>query len=261
MTQQPTSFLPPSLLHNVIVFDIEVAPIKMEYAQLDDRTRDAWDEYINRYDRKERATLLEKYTGKQTFEEAMWLEKASFLAEFSQIVAFACASWSKKENLLVCNSWSYESETDVLKAAHKPLDNDKYHLCGHYIGGYDLRMMLQRYFVNMPADIPFHLRTFDKKPWELKVIDTINVWNPGFGARSAGGTSLDRMCMAFNIPTPKSDISGADVARVFHKDRNRKRIAEYCAQDVIANAHCVAQFCGMPGYYMQTEPKVIIKHD
>jgi hypothetical protein len=38
----------------------------------------------------------------------------------------------------------------------------------------------------------------------------------------------------FNIPTPKDDISGADVARVYYEDNDLERIKIYCEKDVIA---------------------------
>jgi hypothetical protein len=38
----------------------------------------------------------------------------------------------------------------------------------------------------------------------------------------------------FNIPTPKDDISGADVARVYYEENDLNRIRVYCEKDVIA---------------------------
>ena len=32
----------------------------------------------------------------------------------------------------------------------------------------------------------------------------------------------------FNIPTPKDDISGADVARVYYEEQGLERIKVYC---------------------------------
>jgi predicted PolB exonuclease-like 3'-5' exonuclease len=41
-------------------------------------------------------------------------------------------------------------------------------------------------------------------------------------------------CHVFKIPTPKDDISGADVARVFYEENDLVRIARYCEKDVVA---------------------------
>jgi hypothetical protein len=47
-------------------------------------------------------------------------------------------------------------------------------------------------------------------------------------------TSLALLCHVFKIPTPKDDISGADVARVFYEENDLPRIAKYCEKDVVA---------------------------
>jgi hypothetical protein len=47
-------------------------------------------------------------------------------------------------------------------------------------------------------------------------------------------SSLSLLCHIFKIPTPKDDISGADVARVYYEENNLKRITSYCQKDVIA---------------------------
>ena len=45
---------------------------------------------------------------------------------------------------------------------------------------------------------------------------------------------MSLLCHVFNIPTPKDDISGADVARVYYEDNDLERIKIYCEKDVIA---------------------------
>ena len=37
-----------------------------------------------------------------------------------------------------------------------------------------------------------------------------------------------------SAPTPKDDISGADVARVYYEEKDLGRIATYCKKDVVA---------------------------
>jgi len=47
-------------------------------------------------------------------------------------------------------------------------------------------------------------------------------------------TSMSLLCHIFNVPTPKDDISGADVARVYYEENDLERITIYCQKDVIA---------------------------
>jgi predicted PolB exonuclease-like 3'-5' exonuclease len=79
--------------------------------------------------------------------------------------------------------------------------------------------------------IPSILNLSGKKPWEINHIDTMELWK--FGDYKAY-TSLALLCHVFKIPTPKDDISGADVARVYYEENDLQRIAKYCEKDVVA---------------------------
>jgi predicted PolB exonuclease-like 3'-5' exonuclease len=79
--------------------------------------------------------------------------------------------------------------------------------------------------------LPAILDLGGKKPWEIKHIDTMEMWK--FGDYKAY-TSLSLLCHVFHIPTPKDDITGADVARVYYEEKDLNRIRIYCEKDVIA---------------------------
>jgi hypothetical protein len=79
--------------------------------------------------------------------------------------------------------------------------------------------------------LPDLLDIAGKKPWEISHLDTMELWK--FGDYKAY-TSLSLLCHVFKIPTPKDDISGADVARVYYEDQDLDRIAKYCEKDVVA---------------------------
>jgi predicted PolB exonuclease-like 3'-5' exonuclease len=79
--------------------------------------------------------------------------------------------------------------------------------------------------------LPNTLDIAGKKPWEINHLDTLELWK--FGDYKAF-TSLALLCHVFNIPTPKDDISGADVARVYYEENDLNRIRQYCEKDVVA---------------------------
>jgi len=60
------------------------------------------------------------------------------------------------------------------------------------------------------------------KPWEVGFLDTMKMWS--FGDHK-NFTSLGLLTHLLGIPTPKDDISGADVARVYYEDKDLERIA------------------------------------
>jgi hypothetical protein len=49
-------------------------------------------------------------------------------------------------------------------------------------------------------------------------------------------TSLKLLTHVLQIPSPKDDIEGGDVARVYYREKNIERIVEYCEKDTIAIA-------------------------
>jgi hypothetical protein len=64
---------------------------------------------------------------------------------------------------------------------------------------------------------------------------------------------LALLCHIFKIPTPKDDISGADVARVYYEENDLKRIAVYCEKDVVA---LIQLFLKMQGRDLVPEEKI-----
>jgi len=44
------------------------------------------------------------------------------------------------------------------------------------------------------------------------------------------------------IPSPKEDIEGSEVARVYYKEKNTQRIVSYCEKDTIAVAQVLLRF-------------------
>jgi len=46
-------------------------------------------------------------------------------------------------------------------------------------------------------------------------------------------TSLDLLANVFKIPTPKDDIDGSMVGKVFWEEDDLNRIVQYCEKDVI----------------------------
>ena len=89
--------------------------------------------------------------------------------------------------------------------------------------------------------LPHALDLAGKKPWEIPHIDTMELWK--FGDYK-NYTSLALLCHIFAIPTPKDDISGADVARVYYEEKNLPRIKTYCEKDVVALIQLFLRFRG-----------------
>ena len=112
-------------------------------------------------------------------------------------------------------------------------------ICGHNIKEFDIPFIARRMMINQ-LSMPNILDVSGKKSYEVEhLIDTLNCWKFGDYKHY---TSLALLTAVMNIPTPKSDMEGKDVARVYYEENNLKRIEKYCKQDVIAVAQLFLKF-------------------
>jgi hypothetical protein len=81
--------------------------------------------------------------------------------------------------------------------------------------------------------LPNKLNLFGKKPWEVPHLDTLELWKFGDYKHF---TSLKLLTKVLGVPSPKDDIDGSEVARVYYIENNIDRIITYCEKDVIAVA-------------------------
>ena len=90
-------------------------------------------------------------------------------------------------------------------------------------------------------ELPYKLNLFGKKPWEVPHLDTLELWK--FGDYKTY-TSLKLLTNVLGIPSPKDDIDGSEVYRVYYEDKDIDRIITYCEKDTIAVAQILLRLRG-----------------
>ena len=90
-------------------------------------------------------------------------------------------------------------------------------------------------------ELPYKLNLFGKKPWEVPHLDTLDLWK--FGDYKTY-TSLKLLTNVLGIPSPKDDIDGSEVYKVFYEENNIDRIVIYCEKDTIAVAQIFLRLRG-----------------
>jgi len=109
------------------------------------------------------------------------------------------------------------------------VNNLDFILCGHNIKSFDLPYLGKRMLINginPPSLLPSH----DTKPWEIKALDTKEMWN--FGSFK-GLSSLHLVCTLLGVDSPKlGEVKGSNIHKSFYTDNNIKEITEYCERDV-----------------------------
>ena len=74
-------------------------------------------------------------------------------------------------------------------------------------------------------------------------MDTMQWWK--FGDYK-NYVSLDLLAGVMNVPTSKGDMDGSQVQDVYYKEKNLKRIVDYCQKDVEVVANLLLRFNNMP---------------
>jgi DNA polymerase elongation subunit (family B) len=170
--------------------------------------------------------------------DQVFLKRAALVPEFAKIVCVSVAFVTDKDEVKK-QTFSGDDEKQLLKDCQKLLDRCgklDFHLCGHNLKNFDIPMLAKRMIINglMPPSI---LPSYDTKPWEIKAIDTKEIWQ--YGAYTSIG-SLDLLCTTMDIPTPKDgEVTGDKVHHVYWEENKLKEITEYCEKDVEVLIHII----------------------
>jgi 3'-5' exonuclease len=226
------------VLDNCLFIDIETAPMARSYNELNEAFKNLWSEKFSK-------RLAEHETIDEQF-----FNNAGIYAEFGKVICISVGMLKKDDagaqNIRI-RSFSGDEERAVLSDFAEMLnkhysDRSKYFFCGHNINEFDIPFLCRRMLVN-GIRLPAILDIAGLKPWEVKNIDTMQHWK--FGDYKSY-TSLKLLAALFNIPTPKDDISGKDVGRVYWHEKNPERIKIYCQKDVLTVAQLLLRFKGLP---------------
>ena len=219
-------------LNNIMFLDIETVPCVSEYEYLDDRGRSLWDKKALRIAKSEDETP-----------ESLF-DKAGIYAEFGKIVCISCGiiAVDNSETILRIKSFSDDNEKQLLvdfaAMLNKSFNDDSKYLCAHNGKEFDFPYIARRMLIN-GVKVPQILDSAGKKPWEVRHLDTLELWKFGDYKHY---TSLDLLTYIFNIPTPKDDIDGSQVGNVYWHDGDLPRIVAYCQKDVVAIVNLYLRF-------------------
>jgi DNA polymerase elongation subunit (family B) len=219
---------------NILFLDIETVPQYPDYKSAPETFQKLWNKKAERL--SENNTL----TPEEVF------QKAGIYSEFGKIICISVA-YMYNDTLFVKSFFSEDNEAELLVSFADMLNNYNkknynFMLCAHNGKEFDYPYIARRMLIH-GVPIPDILNTVGKKPWEVKNIDTMELWK--FGDYK-NFTSLNTLAYIFHIPTPKDDIDGSMVYDVFYNEKGLQRIVEYCEKDVIAVAQLLRRYSYLP---------------
>lgn len=225
-------------LKRILFIDIETATITPRWQDLNENMQQLWLKKAKTI----RSTNIEDFEPARLFEE-----RAGIFSEFSRVVCISIGSLVFQENHWIFRLKSiYNNDEKILLNNFLSIlqrfesKNKEVTFCGHNIKEFDLPFLCRRMVINK-ISLPLMLQLSNKKPWEILHIDTLELWKFG---DFKNYTSLALLAEVLGIPSPKSDIDGSMVGKVFWEEKNPERIAQYCMQDVLTTAKVFLQLSG-----------------
>lgn len=220
-------------IESILFLDIETVPLAASFDNLPENYRLLWTKKAE-FLRKENETAKDVY------------KRAGIYAEFGKIICISAGYFFKNvsDRQFKITSFSGDNEKEILENFSRFLNSNSRKkevlLCAHNGKEFDFPFIARRMLIN-ELKLPSLLNIFGKKPWEVAHLDTMDLWK--FGDYK-NFTSLELLASVFNIPTPKDDINGGDIWRVYWEEKNLNRIIAYCQKDVITIARIFLKYRG-----------------
>lgn len=231
----------PITKENILFLDIETVPEYESYEELSEIKKELF-ALKTAYQRKPKNLGEEEITTEEFY------ERAGIWAEFGKIICISVGYFvpKRKERSFRVKSFFGDDESQILhdfKALlQQHFNATKYILCGHNAKEFDFPYIARRMIIHQ-IPLPQKLKLFGKKPWEIPHMDTMELWK--FGDYKYY-TSLRLLTNILEIPSPKEDIDGSQVAQVYYKEKDMKRITQYCEKDTIAVAQLFLRYNNEP---------------
>ncbi|MGB0357194.1 MAG: 3'-5' exonuclease [Flavobacteriaceae bacterium] len=222
-------------LENILFLDIETVPEAISFRLLDAGTQELYTAKTA-YKRKEDALSAEEY-----------YPRAGIWAEFGKIVCISVGFVTTTTDGRQFRVHSFSGEEAELLTAFQELlsthfSTPQHRLCAHNGKEFDFPYIARR-MLKHQLELPNVLQLMGKKPWEVPHLDTLELWKFGDYKHY---TSLKLLAHFFGIPSPKDDMDGSDVARVYYEENDLARIVRYCEKDVVTLAQVFLKLTVQP---------------
>jgi len=218
-------------LQDLLVLDIETVSQHATFGELDEDWQELWTKKAGALNNPEiNASAL--------------YERASIYAEFGKIICIGLGIFHESENglQLRVKAISGHDERQLLGEFAELLNtrfNKEHHrLVAHNGKEFDFPFICRRMLIN-GIPLPTILDVSGKKPWEIRHLDTMELWK--FGDYK-NYTSLNVLAKCFGIPSPKDDIDGSMVGHTYWQLNDLERISVYCKKDIVTTAQVLLKY-------------------
>lgn len=224
----------------ILFIDIETVPVQPDFNALPEGMQHEWT----------RKARLIRNLPEPVDPAVLFADRAGIYSEFAKVVCISFGTISNDDGAwkIRLKSLADEDERKILMGFTRILERmvaiyKDIRFCGHNIKEFDIPFICRRYLIN-GIQLPPCLQLSGKKPWEITHLDTLEMWKFG---DNKNFTSLSLLAEVFGIPSPKSDIDGSQVGRVYWEEHDLARISRYCVLDVYTTAMVYLRLRGITG--------------
>jgi uncharacterized protein YprB with RNaseH-like and TPR domain len=238
-------FLDRQLLKRCLFIDIETVSEYPTYDDLPEIKQMLWDVKASQIARNANIPIYDSSPA------ALYIEKAGIFSEFAKVVTISMGFLSFEDDVPVkirIKSLAGSDESRILEDFSRILinhynDPENNRICGHNIKEFDIPFLCRRMVINQ-IQFPPLLDISGKKPWQTAhILDTMDMWR--FGDYK-NYTSLNLLAGTLGISSPKDDIDGSMVGKIYWENEDVERIVTYCQKDVVTVIQVVMKFAGLP---------------
>ena len=226
----------PSALKNILFLDIETVATTHHFDELSETRQALWIKKSAFFREAEHQSPEELY------------ERAGIYSEFGKIVVIAVGFFAKTGDAQEFRISSFANTVekvlleDFKTMIEKYFNKPEVCFCAHNGKEFDFPYIARRMVINGIA-LPEVLQLSGKKPWEIKHLDTLEMWKFGDYKHF---TSLDLLADIFGLKSSKDDIDGSQVNAVYYEEKDLKRIDRYCQKDVAVLAQVFLKLTQLP---------------
>lgn len=215
-------------ISKILFIDVETVGIEPDWESLVKNRKELSFQFENYFDwfQKRFPEDADKPVGQ------MFVNRAALVPEFNKVACVSVAFVMENGETKI-TSYSDTDEKKLLTEVQKLLyrvGELGFWLCGHNVKGFDIPVLAKRMIMNglMPPKIlPGH----DTKPWEIKALDTKELWQyGGYGSIA----SLELMCVCLGVESSKTmEVTGNKVHEAYWIKKDYEGIVKYCEKDVL----------------------------
>lgn len=224
------------MLEHIIFLDIETVPEHPHFNDLPLPIQSLWSKKF------ERSNMTHDSA------EDAYQDRAGIYAEFGKVIVIGLGYFKESKGQLSFRMTAIKgkNEKELLEQfcllLNEKFSHYKYRFCAHNGKEFDYPYLCRRLIINK-IEIPLHLDIRGKRPWDIKHLDTLELWKFGDYKHY---TSLELLCNILGVPTSKTHLDGSKVATKYYIEDGLQEITNYCLDDVLATARVYQRLTSYP---------------